>query len=652
MSSSTVVNPVVTTGKTNTWHWPGYARETYIAAFSLAGVLLYLALRFVLHASPLVTLLPLFATLAVGGVPLLISLGRSLIAREFGSDVLAGLSIVTSVVLGEYLVGAIIVLMLSGGIALEHYATSRASSVLEALAKRMPRIAHKKAEAGICDISLEEVSIGETLVVLPHEYCPVDGLVIEGRGTMDESYLTGEPFEISKAPGSTVLSGAVNGEHVLTIQATKLPIDSRYARIMQVMKDAEQKRPRLRRLGDRLSSWYTPLAVTIAILGWIVSSDADRFLAVIVIATPCPLLIGIPVTVIGAISLAARRGVIIKNPAMLEQIDQCRTLVFDKTGTLTYGRPSLTEVICAPSFSKAEVLRLSASLEQYSKHPLALAISKAAEDQAIILAPVTEISEKPGEGMRGVVDGRLIQITGRTAITGEGRLNAEHLPPVTTGLECLIFIDGVYAAVLRFRDEPRHESRSFVKHLSPRHHVTKIILLSGDRESEVRYLAGKVGITEVHAGKSPEDKVDIVTAEAARAPTLFVGDGINDAPAMQAATIGIAFGQNSDITSEAADAVIMDTSLRRVDELIHIGRRMRVIALQSAIGGMGLSVIGMFLAAWGYLPAVAGAIMQEIIDILAIANALRMTLPVSELADFDSSKQPIVGGAARDLVHS
>jgi heavy metal translocating P-type ATPase len=421
---------------------------------------------------------------------------------------------------------------------------------------------------------------------------------------------------------------------------------------MQVMKDAEQKRPRLRRLGDRLSSWYTPLAVTIAILGWIVSSDADRFLAVIVIATPCPLLIGIPVTVIGAISLAARRGVIIKNPAMLEQIDQCRTLVFDKTGTLTYGRPSLTEVICAPSFSKAEVLRLSASLEQYSKHPLALAISKAAEDQAIILAPVTEISEKPGEGMRGVVDGRLIQITGRTAITGEGRLNAEHLPPVTTGLECLIFIDGVYAAVLRFRDEPRHESRSFVKHLSPRHHVTKIILLSGDRESEVRYLAGKVGITEVHAGKSPEDKVDIVTAEAARAPTLFVGDGINDAPAMQAATIGIAFGQNSDITSEAADAVIMDTSLRRVDELIHIGRRMRVIALQSAIGGMGLSVIGMFLAAWGYLPAVAGAIMQEIIDILAIANALRMTLPVSELADFDSSKQPIVGGAARDLVHS
>ena len=634
MSASTLVTESIPAKRVRTSHWPRYSRETYIAAFSLAGVLLYLVLRFVIYASPLVTLLPLFATLVVGGLPLLVSLGRSLMAREFGSDVLAGLSIVTSVALGEYLVGAIIVLMLSGGVALEHYATRRASSVLDALAKRMPRIAHKKSNSGIRDISLEEVSIGETLVVLPHEYCPVDGIVSDGRGTMDESYLTGEPFEMSKAPGSTVLSGAVNGESVLTIKATKLPIDSRYARIMQVMKDAEQKRPRLRRLGDRLSAWYTPAALAMAVLGWMVSGDADRFLAVIVIATPCPLLIGIPVTVIGAISLAARHGIIIKNPAILEQVDQCRTLVFDKTGTLTYGRPSLTEVICAPLFAESEVLTLAASLEQYSKHPLALAISKAAEDQKLGLPAVTEISEKPGEGMRGIVAGRTIQITGRGALIGQGGTVPEHLPPVSTGLECLIFIEGVYAAALRFRDEPRHESGSFVKHLSPRHDVTKIILLSGDRESEVRYLAGKVGITEVHAGKSPEDKVEIVTAEAKHCATLFVGDGINDAPAMQAATVGVAFGQNSDITSEAADAVIMDTSLRRVDELIHIGRRMRVIALQSAFGGMGLSIIGMFLAASGYLPPVAGAVTQEIIDVLAIANALRMTLPVSELADF------------------
>jgi heavy metal translocating P-type ATPase len=635
MSTSTLASQNFTRDRVDTsHHWPHYSSETYIAAFSLAGVLLYLPLRFLLHANPLLTLLPLFATLIVGGVPLLISLGRTLIAGEFGSDLLAGLSMVTAVALGEYLVGAIIVLMLSGGVALEHYATRRASSVLDALAKRMPRIAHKKADMGISDISLEEVSIGETLVVLPHEHCPVDGVVIDGRGTMDESYLTGEPFEMSKAPGSRVLSGAVNGENVLTIQATKLPIDSRYARIMQVMKDAEQKRPRLRRLGDRLSAWYTPAALTIAVLGWIVSGDADRFLAVIVIATPCPLLIGIPITVIGAISLAARRGIVIKNPAMLEQIDQCRTLVFDKTGTLTYGRPSLTELICAPPFSSGQVLTLIAALEQYSKHPLALAISHAAEERRLRLPLVTEISEKPGEGMRGIVEGQLVYITGRSAAVRHGAVMPEHLPPATTGLECLVFIDRQYAAALRFRDEPRHESGSFVKHLYPQHDVTKIVLLSGDRESEVRYLAGKIGITEVHAGKSPEDKVEIVTQEAKQCATLFVGDGINDAPAMQVATVGVAFGQNSDITSEAADAVIMDTSLRRVDELIHIGQRMRAIALQSAIGGMSLSVIGMFLAAWGYLPPVAGAVTQEIIDTLAIANALRITLPVSELTDF------------------
>ena len=208
------------------------------------------------------------------------------------------------------------------------------------------------------------------------------------------------------------------------------------------------------------------------------------------------------------------------------------------------------------------------------------------------------------------------------------------LPPPATGLECLIFIDQVYAAALHFRDEPRHDSGSFVSHLSPRHGVSKIMLLSGDRESEVTYLAGKVGITEVHSGKSPEDKVEIVTEEAKLAPTLFVGDGINDAPAMQAATVGVAFGQNSDITSEAADAVIMDASLRRVDELIHIGQRMRVIAMQSAVGGMGLSLVGMFLAAFGYLPPVAGAVTQEVIDVLAVLNALRVTLPMNELTDF------------------
>src|ERR1051326_1040458 len=606
--------------------------EAVLALIASLSILLHLALRYVWLTKW--NLLPLYLTLIVGGLPLLFQVGRKLLRRELGTDVLAGLAIVTSVILGQYLVGAVIVLMFSGGIALENYATQRASSVLEALAKRMPRIAHRKLASGIFDVSLDQVDIGETLIVLPHEYCPVDGVVTEGHGRMDESYLTGEPFEMSKAPGSKVLSGAVNGESVLTIRATKLARDSRYARIMQVMHDAEQRRPQMRRLGDRLGGWYTLAALLIAVLGWTLSSESDRFLAVIVIATPCPLLIGIPVAIIGAISLAARRAIVIKNPALLEQVDKCRTLIFDKTGTLTYGRASLTEVICAPGFEDDDVLTLSASLEQYSKHPLAAAIVKAAGLKNCPFLPVSEISETPGAGMCGTVGRKAIQITGRSAVTANQKEILAGLPPAASGLECLILIDGQYAAALRFRDQPRHDSTSFVSHLFPRHGVGKVMLLSGDRESEVRYLAGEVGISEIHAGKSPEDKVQIVRAEAKQAPTLFVGDGINDAPAMQAATVGVAFGQNSDITSEAADAVIMDASLRKVDELIHIGRRMRVIALQSAVGGMGLSVVGMFLAAFGYLPPLAGAVAQEVIDVVAILNALRVTLPLSDLTDF------------------
>src|SRR5579862_9595169 len=291
--------------------------------------------------------------------------------REFGSDVLAGLSIAASAILGEYLAGSIVVLMLSGGTALEHYATRRASAVLAALAKRMPRVAHKLTNLHIVDISLEEVGMADQLVVFPHEICPVDGTVVEGRGTMDEAYLTGEPFQIAKVPGAEVLSGAINGESALTISVMKLPLDSRYAKIVEVMRRAEANRPRMRRLADRLGAWYTVLGVGIALLGWIIGRDPVRFLAVLVIATPCPLLLAIPVAIIGAISLAATRAIIVKNPAMLEKIGSCRTVIFDKTGTLTYGRPVLTEILCASGIERRRALQFAASLEQFSKHPLA-----------------------------------------------------------------------------------------------------------------------------------------------------------------------------------------------------------------------------------------------------------------------------------------
>ncbi len=607
-----------------------WTKPNNIALLTIAGILLHLFLRYFLNSSSIAWQMPLIVVLIIGGAPLLVTLIQKLFAREFGSDHLAGISIVTSVILGEYLVAAIVILMLSGGTALEVFASRRASSVLDALAKRMPQIAHRKRGTNLSDVILGDIAVGDTLVVFPHEICPVDGAVIEGHGKMNEAYLTGEPFEIAKTPGSEVLSGSINGDTALHIRAEKLAVDSRYARIMRVMQDAEQRRPRIRRLGDKLGAWYTPVALSLAGIAWAAGGESRRFLAVLVVATPCPLLIAIPVAVIGAISLAARRGIIIKNPAVLEQIDRCRTLIFDKTGTLTYGKPSLSEILCAPGFAKDAVLRVIASLEQYSKHPLSRAILEAAQNANLPVEVVSELSERPGEGLKGTVGRHNVWITNRKKVM-ERQL---ALPAVALGLECLLFIDDIYAATFRFQDMPRTESRTFIGHLRPRHAVNRVLIVSGDRDQEVRRLAEQVGIAELHSAKSPEDKLAIVRKEAAQAPTLFLGDGINDAPAMQAATVGVAFGVQSDITSEAADAVILETSLGRVDELIHIARRMRRIALQSAVGGMALSILGMIAAAFGYLPPIGGAIAQEIIDLAAVLNAVRVALPTHTLTDF------------------
>ena len=354
---------------------------------------------------------------------------------------------------------------------------------------------------------------------------------------------------------------------------------------------------------------------------------------VLVIATPCPLLLAIPIAIIGSISLCARRAIIVKSPVVLEQIAGCRTAIFDKTGTLTYGEPKLTEQLIAPGFDQKEVLTLVASLERYSKHPLARAIQAAATQAGIQLPEATEVGEQPGQRLRGKVSGHQLQITSRNKLTAAGAVSADQLPPLAGGLECMVVIDGRYAAAFRFRDAPRAESRSFINHLGPKHQFERVMLVSGDRESEVHYLAEQVGITEIHAEQSPERKLELVRAETIKAKTLYVGDGINDAPAMMAATVGMAIGQNSDVTAEAAGVVIMDNSLKKVDEFMHISRRMRIIALQSAVGGIALSVIGMVFAATGNLSPVSGAIAQEVIDVLAVLNALRAALPPKVISD-------------------
>jgi heavy metal translocating P-type ATPase len=619
--------------KNSIFEWLRRNRAPLIAALSILGIAAHLILRFG-WPNGLNSDWPLWATLVLGGGPLVYELSTKLFRGQFGSDLLAGISIVTSVILGEYLAGSLVVLMLSGGEALEAYAVQSASSVLRALSKRMPSIAHKKVGHSIENIDLKSVVVGDILTIFPHETCPVDGIVVEGHGVMDESYLTGEPYIMSKSPGTPVLSGSINGDSALVIRAEKLAEDSRYAKIVKVIQSAEEKRPNIRRMADRLGAWYTPLAVVLAIFAWLISGDPLRFLAVLVVATPCPLLIAIPVAIIGSISLAAKRAIIIRDPSALETADVCRTIIFDKTGTLTYGKPKLVEVFTAEAVNKKEVLSLASSLERLSKHPLAEAIVRAGAELNVVQLEVEEMSERPGEGLTGLVAGRTVKVTSRQKLIAAVPEIKSALPPTTSGLECLILLDDEYAATFQFRDAPRRDGKSFISHLSPRHRLTRTLLVSGDRASEVEYLAQQVGIKNIYAGQSPEQKLQIVNVETALAPTIFVGDGINDAPALMAATIGIAFGQNSDVTTESADVVVLDSSLQKIDEFLHISRRMRQIGLQSAIGGMALSILGMGFAIFGLLPPVWGAILQEAIDVLAVLNALRVAWIPRSLVDY------------------
>ena len=475
--------------------------------------------------------------------------------------------------------------------------------------------------------------------MFPHETCPVDGVVVEGHGTMDESYLTGEPYLLAKAPGSAVLSGAVNGDTALTVRAEQLAADSRYAKIMRVMRESEQRRPRLRRLGDQLGACYTPVAVAIALAAWAASGDPVRFLAVLVVATPCPLLIAIPVAIIGAVSLAARRGIIIKDPAVLEMIDSCRTAIFDKTGTLTYGRPALDGVAPRSTGStRDEVLRWSPAWSgtRGTRWP-GRSWTRPGPNGCRCWKP-SDVSEPPGQGLAGTVGGQVdpgdrADETGRRA-TGRGSATC---PPTAGGLECVVLVDGRYG---RRRSGsatgPRADGRPFIRHLGRRHGFDRVMLVSGDREIGGALPGRGVGITEVHAGPDARAEAgDRPAGDGGGPNTVFVGDGINDAPALTAATVGIAFGQNSDVTAEAAGAVILDSSpARGWTSSCTSAAGCASIALQSAVGGMALSLVGMVLAASGYLPPVAGAIAQEVIDVAAVLNALRAAFPPRTLTDY------------------
>ena len=446
--------------------------------------------------------LPLWIAIAVGGIPAVFNILVRLLRGDLGADLLAALAIITAIIVQQYYAGVIVILMLATGQGLESYAKRKASSVLLALSKRMPSVAHRRTlSSSIEDIPLLNIQIGDEIVILPHETSPVDGEVIEGRSSMDESYLTGEPYQISKIPGSMIISGAINGSSVLIIRAQKLPADSRYASIVKVLQDAEQKRTAIRRIGDQIGAVFAPIALIIAIAAWYFTGEVIRFLAVLVIATPCPLLIAIPITLISAISMAARHSIIIKDPALLEQLPLCRTAIFDKTGTLTYGKPSLTKIV-----TKSDndfILQQVASLERYSKHPLAGAVIEAAQQKQLKYLQVSRISETPGQGLSGYIGERKILITNRKTLSQFYPKEFPKLTELPNGLECIVLVDDEYQAILQFHDIPRQESKSFISHLQPAHRLKKSCWFLGIEPSEVAYLGKLLKLTEIKASKPP-----------------------------------------------------------------------------------------------------------------------------------------------------
>lgn len=581
----------------------------------------------------------LLVTLVVGTLPLLIEIAQSMFKGQFGVDLVAIVAICTAFVLGEYLAGTVVLLMLSGGEALEAYALRRARKELTALIENAPTVAHKKTDGTVIDIPTEEVRTGDLLVVKPGEIVPVDGKVVEGIAMVDESALTGEALPIRKAPGHEVLSGSVNRDAVLTIEALKPASDSKYSHIIRLVQEAEEHKAPFVRLADRYSVVFTAITFGMAALAWGLSGDPIRLLAVLVVATPCPLILATPTAFASGISVAAARGIIVKHGGVLEKLGAARSFLFDKTGTITLGTPVITRVdTCGDP--ESTVLSLAASVDQLSTHILARSLTAEARRRNLPLPVPTDFREEFGEGVHGKVDGRNIivgrlEYIARLGIPVTPKEQECHDTARKAG-EIPVFVatdEKVLGAVV-FADKVRPNVKQLFTHLDTLG-ITHVQMLTGDKASVAFQTADAVGLSRdaVKAELLPEDKVRIVEeTRATHPPVVMVGDGVNDAPAIAAADVGIAMGgHGSTASSEAGDIVILVDRIERVGEALLIGHRVLHIAKESIVVGIGLSTVGMVFAAFGYVHPIMGAFIQEAIDVAVILNALRVLLLGKEL---------------------
>jgi heavy metal translocating P-type ATPase len=569
------------------------------------------------------------ATAAVAFIPVTTAMIRSLLQRSLGVDVIAILAIAGALILGEYLVGAVIGLMLATGRALEEFASARAERELSALLARAPRTAHRLAAGTVDTVPVGEVAVGDTLVVKEGDILPVDGVVVEGPALLDEAALTGESRLVERLPGDGVRSGTANAGSPFLVRVTTRAADSTYAGIIRMVREARASRAPLARLADRYARLFVPLTLAVAGIAWLISGDPDRALAVIVIATPCPLLLAVPVAIVSGVSRAARRGVVVKGGAAIETLARGKVLFLDKTGTITLGAPRLQRIILAErDGDTGELLRLAASLDQLSSHVLASALVRAARARGLALELATEASEEAGLGIAGTVAGHAVRLghfNWVCASASPSPSQAAFRRRVMRDEGSIVFaaVDGRLAGAFVFDDSVRPDAPRVLR-LLKRRGIEESIMLTGDHLAVAEPVGAAIGVDRVLADVTPEEKARAVQRSRTERVTLMVGDGINDAPALAAADVGIAMGsRGATSSSEAADVVLMVDRLDRLLEAVEIAQRTRWIALQSMWVGMGLSLAGMIGAALGFLPPVAGALIQEGIDAAAILNALR-----------------------------
>ncbi len=573
------------------------------------------------------------ASLAVLTLELAVEVFRTVVVdRHMGVDTIALVAMAGALALGELLAGVVIGLMFSGGMALEEVASARARRELTRLVERAPKVARIRIGGELRDVPVEQVDAGDVALVRTGEVVPVDGTVLSAEAVLDTSTLTGEPLPVTVSRGMEVLSGSANAGAPFEVRAERPAAESAYSALVRLVEQAETERAPMVRLADRYAGFFLPATLLLAGLAWAFSGDPVRALAVVVVATPCPLILAAPIALVSGVSRAAAAGVVVKGGSAIEALGQVRTVLFDKTGTLTVGSPEVREVLTLPGFNGAELLSLAASVDRMSAHVLGEALVSAAEEAELKLGSASETHEDPGQGIVGTVAGRRVAVGSRRFMESE-QIPAADLDSAALmdgrgsgEARVLVAVDGRLGGVIAMADELRPDARGIVERLRAEG-IRHVAMVSGDRRSVAERIGRELGVDRVYSELGPEDKLAVIRRlreDPQLRPVMMVGDGVNDAPALAIADLGIAMGAaGATVSSETADAVITVDRVDRVADAVHAGRRSLSIARQSVIAGMGLSLAAMVVAAFGYLPPLAGALLQEGIDLAVILNALR-----------------------------